>query len=176
MSGAKCLILCKSVHHGNTARVARAMADAFGEAGVTAAPEEVSPTSLGDYGLLGLGSGVYYGRMHPAIDEWVRGLPDGPERTMPAFVFSTSGLPFLARLWHWPLKRVLARKGVAVVGEFACRGFDTWGPLWFAGGLNRKHPDARDLARAREFAGRLGRAVHSCAASSRGSNRRRGRF
>ena len=167
MSGAQCLILCKSVHHGNTARVARAMADALGEAAVMAAPEDVSPTSLGDYGLLGLGSGVFYGRMHPVLEEWVCGLPEVPERTMPAFVFSTSGLPFLARLWHWPLKRLLARKGVDVVGEFACRGFDTWGPLWFAGGLNRKHPDDRDLARAREFAGRLGRAAYSCSPSMR---------
>lgn len=167
MSRSKCLILCKSVHHGNTVRVARAMADALGEAAVTAAPEEVPPTSLGDCGLLGLGSGVYYGRMHPALEEWVRGLPDVPERTMPAFVFSTSGLPFLARLWHWPLKRLLARKGVAVLGEFACRGFDTWGPLWFGGGLNRQHPDARDLAQAGEFASRLGRAVYSCSPSMR---------
>ena len=167
MSRSKCLILCKSVHHGNTVRVARAMADALGKDVVMAAPEEVPATSLGDCGLLGLGSGVYYGRMHPALEEWVRGLPDVPERTMPAFVFSTSGLPFLARLWHWPLKRLLARKGVAVAGEFACRGFDTWGPLWFAGGLNRQHPDARDLARAGEWAARLGRAVYSCSPSMR---------
>ena len=167
MSRSRCLILCKSEHHGNTAQVARAMADALGPASVTAAPEEVPYTSLGDYGLLGIGSGVYYGRMHPAIDEWVRGLPDAPEPTMPAFVFSTSGLPFLAGLWHRPLKRLLACKGFDVVGEFACRGFDTWGPLWFAGGLNRKHPDDRDLARAREFAGRLGRAAYSCSPSMR---------
>lgn len=166
MAGSKCLIVCKSVHHGNTARVARAMADALGAATVMAAPEEVPYTSLGDYGLLGLGSGVYYGRMHPAIHDWVRGLPDAPAPTMPAFVFSTSGLPCLAAVWHWPLKRLLARKGVAVVGEFACRGFDTWGPLWFTGGLNRQHPDARDLARAREFArglARAGRGIERCA-------------
>lgn len=167
MRGSKCLILCKSVHHGNTARVAWAMADGLGEAAVTAAPEEIPPTSLGDYGLLGLGSGVYYGRMHPALDAWVRGLPDVSERTMPAFVFSTSGLPFLARLWHRPLKRLLAGKGFEVVGEFACRGFDTWGPLWFAGGLNRQHPDARDLARARDFARGLGRSAYSCSPSMR---------
>jgi hypothetical protein len=61
----------------------------------------------------------------------------------------------MAKLWHAPLKKLLARKGFEPVGEFACRGFDTWGPLWFAGGLNRKHPDERDLERAREFARRL---------------------
>jgi hypothetical protein len=82
--------------------------------------------------------------------------PQGaPEATKPAFVFSTSGLPFLAKLWHGPLKKLLARKGFEVVGEFSCRGFDTWGPLWLTGGLNWRQPNERDLARAREFAGRV---------------------
>jgi hypothetical protein len=60
---------------------------------------------------------------------------------------------------HAPLKRLLARKGFDVVGEFACRGFDTWGPLWLTGGLNRRHPDEQDCGRARAFAGRIAMAV-----------------
>jgi len=45
-----------------------------------------------------------------------------------------------------------AVEGYEISGEFSCRGFDTWGPLWLTGGLNRKHPDDRDLQRARDFA------------------------
>lgn len=153
------LILCKSVHHGNTAQVARAMASVLGANALVAAPEEIPYTSLDEYGLVGFGSGVYSGQMHPALYDWLRGLPDATEAATPAFVFSTSGLPFLAKVWHGPLKKLLARKGFETVGEFACRGFDTWGPLWFAGGLNRKHPDDRDLERAREFASRFVPAV-----------------
>jgi hypothetical protein len=44
---------------------------------------------------------------------------------------------------------------VPIIGEFACRGFDSWGPLFLIGGLNRHHPDARDLEQARQFARRL---------------------
>ena len=159
MPASDCLILCKSVHHENTAHVAHAMAEVFGADTVVAAPEEVPFTSLAGGGLVGFGSGVYYGRMHPALFDWLHGLPDAREPTRPAFVFSTSGLPFLTAVWHRPLKRLLARKGFRVVGEFACRGFDTWGPLWFAGGLNRAHPDEGDLQRARTFAQTLGRPV-----------------
>jgi hypothetical protein len=61
----------------------------------------------------------------------------------------------LAKLWHRPLKAALAEKGYDVIAEFACRGFDTWGPLWLTGGLNWRHPNERDLQRAREFAGKL---------------------
>lgn len=150
MPAAKTLVICASVHHQNTARVARAIATVL-DAEVVA-PEAVSCTSLADYALVGFGSGVYYGRMHPALLDWVRSLPDVAVPTTPAFIFSTSGLPFLAPWWHATLKRAIARKGFRLLGEFACRGFDTWGPLWLAGGLNRRHPDERDLERARAFA------------------------
>ena len=153
MESLRCLILLESPHHGNTAKVASAMAGVLGAR--IAAPEATPYTSLPDCQLLGLASGVYYGRMHEALFTWLRGLPDAPVPSKPAFIVSTSGLPFLAKLWHAPLRRLLARRGFRVVGEFACRGFDTWGPLWLTGGLNRAHPDARDLVRAEKFAAGL---------------------
>jgi flavodoxin len=131
------------------------MKASLGADAVIASPEHAPCTSLAEYGLFGFGSGVYYGGMHRALFDWLRGLPDAPEPDRPAFVFSTSGLPLLVRAWHSPLKKLLTRKGFDVVAEFACRGFDTWGPLWFAGGLNRSHPDERDLERAREFGRKL---------------------
>ena len=157
MPPARPLVICTSVHHGNTAAVARCIAEEL-HADVVA-PEEAPASSITGRGLVGFGSGVYYGGLHPSLVGWLRGLPDATEATIPAFVFSTSGLPFLARIWHAPLRRLLARKGFRVVGEFACRGFDTWGPLRLAGGLNRRHPDAHDLGRAREFARRIAAAV-----------------
>jgi flavodoxin len=154
-----CLLLIESVHHGNTAAVARAIADEIGAE--IAAPGAVPYTSLSDYSLVGFGSGVYYGQMHPALLEWLRGLPDASVAAIPAFIFSTSGLPFFAKLWSAPLRRLLTRKGFDVQGEFACRGFDTWGPLWLTGGLNKKHPDDRDLERARRFAAGIARKISS---------------
>jgi flavodoxin len=160
MTGPSAVILCKSVHHGSTAKVARVMASML-QAEVVA-PEEFPSTSLESVGLLGVGSGVYYGRMHAALFEWLRGLPDTTTATCPAFVFSTSGLPFLFRLWHAPLIRELSRKGFEVVGDFHCRGHDSWGPLWLAGGINKRHPDGRDLERASQFAaGIAGKAWQS---------------
>ena len=157
MTHPKAVILCKSVHHGSTAKVARVMAAAL-QAEVVS-PEEFPFTSLESVGLLGVGSGVYYGRMHTALFDWLRGLPDTTAVTCPAFVFSTSGLPFLFKLWHAPLIRELTRKGFAVLGDFHCRGYDSWGPLWLAGGINKRHPDGRDLDRASQFAAGISRKV-----------------
>jgi flavodoxin len=157
MPFAKTLVLCTSVHHRNTARVAAAMADVLHA--VVAAPETFPDTSLDEYDLVGFGSGVYYGRFHEALRNWVHGLPDQTLGLKPAFVFSTSGLPCLWRFWHGSFTHQLRRKGFEVVGEFHCRGFDSWGPLRLGGGINRRHPNERDLARAAAFARAMQRTI-----------------
>lgn len=138
-----------SHHHDNTRRIAEAIAgvlpaDIF-------APAEATPEMLGGYDLVGFGSGIYFGRIARDLRRWIRQLPRSSARR-PAFVFSTSGLSPLTTLWHWEPKRLLRQRGFEIVGEFGCRGFDTVGPLWLIGGLNRRHPDAADLARAEQFA------------------------
>lgn len=159
MSDPKSLLICASVHHHNTALVARRIADVLG--GDVRSPAEVSASMLADYDLVGFGSGVYYGRFHESLWAWVRDLPDQDLTAKLAFVFSTSGLSCLWKLWHGSFTKGLARKGFDVVGEFHCRGFDSWGPLWLAGGINRRHPDDHDLERAAEFARRVKAAVVS---------------
>jgi len=144
------LLVFKSVHHQNTARVAQAMAEVLGAACL--APADCPSERLASCRLLGIGSGVYYGQVHHELWRWVRDLPESFQPKPAVFIFSTSGLPILARFWHRPLRVALTQKGFDVLDEFTCRGFDTWGPLWLAGGLNRRHPDAEDLQRARDFA------------------------
>ena len=40
-------------------------------------------------------------------------------------------------------------------GRFQCRGYDTYGPWRFIGGIARKHPDETDLRKAELFAKRM---------------------
>ena len=53
-AGAKTLIVCVSIHHGNTRRVAEAMANEIGATILT--PDEVGPEQLDDYDLVGWGA------------------------------------------------------------------------------------------------------------------------
>jgi flavodoxin len=140
-------IVCESVHRGNTRRIAEGMAEVL-QADVFT-PAEITPAQLSAYGLIGFGSGIYYGRHHRSIRVLADNVPREPHT---AFLFSTAGLPFLSHLWHSSVRRRLRRRGWRVAGEFTCRGWDRWGPLVLVGGLNRHHPDERDRERAREFA------------------------
>ena len=38
-----------------------------------------------------------------------------------------------------------------VLGEFSCKGYDTFGPFRLVGGIAKGHPDAADLEDARRF-------------------------
>ncbi|WP_405526967.1 flavodoxin family protein [Streptomyces avidinii] len=148
----KTLLICTSVSHGNTRRVAEAMAGVL-DARV-AAPEEVSAAEPAGYDLVGFGSGVFSQRMHPELLGFVRALPASSGR---AFVFATSGLPELTLApFTRPLVRLLDGKGFAVEGAFTCRAFDTWAPFQVIGGINRRRPDEADLTAARAFAEALG--------------------
>lgn len=152
------LLICKSTHHGNTAKLADAIAKELRATVVT--PEEVDAASLGGFDLVGFGSGIYFGRPHAALRHLVAGLRAAPRRS---FLFSTSGLPVFSTWWHRGVRRALQQRGSEIVGEFGCRGWDTVGPLWLIGGINRRHPDERDLQHAREFARSLAARVRSAA-------------
>ena len=134
----KSLLVCRSLAHGNTRKVARAMADVLHADVVD--PDDIDPNDVDHYDLVGLGSGIYFWRFHPRLYRFVDRLPDGHGRT--AFVFFTSGS---REPLFWSYSRALARrltaKGYRVEGTFSCRGWDTVGPLSLIGGYNRGHSD-----------------------------------
>lgn len=143
----KTLIVCVSVSHGNTKKVAGAMGSVLTAAVVE--PEQVDVAGLAGHDIVGFGSGIFYQAFHPRLRRFVRSLPDG-ERPR-AFVFTTSGFRPLTR----PFVRLLERKGFEVIDTFSCRAFDTSFPFSLAGGVNKSRPTDGDLAEARAFAERL---------------------
>ncbi|MFD9637818.1 flavodoxin domain-containing protein, partial [Streptomyces violascens] len=84
----KTVMVCVSVLHGNTRRVAGAMAQVLGAKVVS--PDEAGLAELADADLVGFGSGVFHSRLHPRLTEFAKVLPARGRR---AFVFATSGLP-----------------------------------------------------------------------------------
>lgn len=145
----KAMIVCVSVSHGNTKKIADAMGHVL-EAPVVA-PEEVDPAELAACDLVGFGSGIFSMAFHPQLSQFVQSLPRAERRK--AFVFATSGLPE-ARLWPFtrPLVRLLEHKGFETVDTFSCRAWDTWLPFKPVGGIRKGHPNAVDLEAARMFA------------------------
>lgn len=150
MSAAHAAIVYVSVHHGNTRRVAEAMAEPLGAALLTV--EEAMTLDGQALDLVGFGSGIYFGRHHASLFDLVRSLKSMPRR---CFVFSTAGISSLASVWHGSLVHQIRGRGSEIVGQFNAPGWDTVGPLWLFGGLHRRRPNESDLSRAALFARNL---------------------
>lgn len=148
----KVILVCKSVSHGNTQRVAETMSGVLG--GRVVAPADLDPAELADCDLVGFGSGIYTMDFHPELRRFIASLPTGHQGK--AFVFRTSGFPEPPfRRYVTALTRNIEKKGFDVVDAFDCRGFDTWLPLRLVGGIRKGHPDATDITAARTFAENL---------------------
>jgi flavodoxin len=153
----KSLIVVHSYHHNNTLKVAQAMAKVL-DADVKS-PLETIPDELGQYDLVGFGSGIDSDKHYKEILDFADKLPRVINKK--AFVFSTSGMPIdisgqqrleeYTSKCHAILKDILLSKGYTIVDEFGCAGFNTNKFLWRFGGLNKGRPNAEDLKHAEEF-------------------------
>ncbi|UCG42904.1 MAG: flavodoxin family protein [candidate division WOR-3 bacterium] len=140
----KTLIICHSVHHGNTWKVARAIARELDADLIQ--PEQFRTGMLDQYDLVGFGSGIYIARFHHDILDLIADLPH--QNGKKAFVFSTAGN--CCEDYHFAVVSVLHAAGLDVVAEFSCEGYDTYR---FPGqSVNSGRPDDADLERARQFA------------------------
>ena len=146
----KTVIIYISIHHGNTERIAKAMAEIL--TSELLEPHEVDVNALSKYDLIGFGSGIYSQKHHKALLNLVDKLPKAENKK--AFIFSTSGMRKM-RLFNKfgrPLKEKLLEKGFDIIGEFSCRGFDTVWPFKLIGGIGKGRPNKEDLQQAKNFA------------------------
>lgn len=154
----KTLIVYVSVHHGNTEKIAKAIGDVLKADLVK--PTEVDESVISRYDLVGFGSGIYFGKHHTSIFKLIDRLPR--QNSKAAFIFSTSGLRRIPLIhdFNKHLKNMLTTKGFKVLGEFDCRGWDTY-PLWVKpfGGINKGKPGEKEIEEAKRFAEKIKKIV-----------------
>jgi flavodoxin len=144
----KALVCYMSIHHGNTKKIAGVTAQAIGAECVTA--PDLKAKNVADYDLIGFGSGIYFGKHHKSLLAAIGALPSLAGKNV--FVFSTAGFPAARFLFHRAIRKAVEEKGAIVAGEFACKGWDSNKFFGICGGVNKEHPDERDLRRAKAFA------------------------
>lgn len=147
------LVIVFSYHHGNTEKIAHAIAGVLGAEVKT--PQDVRPEEIMGYDLVGFGSGIYSATFDPSVLTLADRLP----RVMgkKAFLFSTYGAPAMfaggdfVRNNHAEIRKKMEAKGYIIIGEFGCAGWNTNSFLKYFGGLNKGRPDTNDLKNAKEF-------------------------
>ena len=140
----KTAIVYYSKHHGNTKKLLDAIA-AKNE--VTLIDVTAQPSAdLAEYDRIGFASGIYYTSFAKQILACAaEHLPEGRD----VFYICTHGAPkgdFLKAI-----REIAAKKKCREIGEYHCRGFDTFGPFKWVGGLAKGHPTESEIKAAVEF-------------------------
>lgn len=144
----KVLIICQSIHHGNSMKIAKAIGEVL-HAEIKK-PNEVK--SISGYDLIGFGSGIYNGKHHESLFDFL--VPLDIQNNKKVFIFSTASFKFMKM--HKALRKKLVSKGFDIMGEFMCKGFMDYKFLkHFFGGLNKKRPNNKDIEDAKQFAENL---------------------
>lgn len=140
----KTAICYYSRHHGNTRKVLEAMA---GEGDVDLIDVTTrQAVRLEGYDCVGFASGIYFGKFQNAVLQFARQyLPEGKA----VFFVSTYGM--FRPGYTKAIRQIAGEKNCPVLGEFGCKGFDTYGPFKLVGGIAKGHPDQRDLENACSF-------------------------
>lgn len=140
----KTAICYYSRHHGNTLKVLEAMAEEDEVDLIDVTTRQA--VRLEDYHCIGFASGIYGFEFQKAVVEFARQyLPQGKPVF---FVYTYGGAKGNGAK---ALAEIAKEKGCPVLGEFGCKGYDTFGPFKLVGGIAKGHPNARDLENARKF-------------------------
>jgi hypothetical protein len=148
------LVILATTRNSGTARIANAIAGQLDA--LVLSPGQAQHEELGDYDLVGFGSGIFDQMHQKALLDTAENLP--PLTGRKVFIFSTSGISRRLALDngiddpHDALREKLKEKGCVIVDEFNCAGFNDNSFLILFGGMNRGKPDGDDLRHAAAFA------------------------
>lgn len=141
----KAVIFYYSIHHGNTKKVAEAIAKQLPVDLVRIPAQE--PVNLEGYDLVGFASGVYMSEFGKPIQRFAEQLAGLAGKS--CFTLYTCGAP--KGEYAGAFAAQLQTKGAHVVGGWHCRGFDTYGPFRLIGGLAKGRPNEADITGAIAF-------------------------
>ena len=143
-------IVYASVHHGNTEKLVKGIAE---ECQVDLIDAVKQPDAdLSSYDMIGFASGIYFSKFHQSILGFAeKNLPDDKK----VFLICTYG----GSANYKSIEQILDKKHSTAIGKFGCKGYDTFGPFKLVGGIAKGHPDEEDIKNAVEFVKVLWRCV-----------------
>lgn len=140
----KTAICYYSRHHGNTRKVLEAMAQG-NDVDLIDVTSRVA-AHLENYDCIGFASGIYYSKFQETVLDFAQQyLPRGKD----VFFVYTCGS--MRKGYTNAIAAVVTDKGANILGEYGCRGFDTFGPFKLIGGIAKGHPNEDELQKAKAF-------------------------
>lgn len=140
----KAIIVYASKHHGNTRKLVEAICAQYGVPLINAAEQQRA--DLSEYDLIGFASGIDFGKFYESVEKFlIKNLPEHKE----VFFLYTCAKP--GKRFTESVRHAALQKDAAILGEYGCRGYNTYGPWKLIGGMNKQHPTEEEIAYAASF-------------------------
>lgn len=140
----KAVIVYASKHHGNTYKLVKGISERCEVTTIDATKQSVM--DLQDYEVIGFASGIDFGKFYKEIETFAKdNLP------MKKQVFFLYTCAMERKGFTDSMKKIALEKDAIVLGEYGCKGYNTYGPWKLIGGMNRNHPTEEEIQSAVSF-------------------------
>lgn len=142
----KTAVVFYSKHHHNTEKLLKAIKANSKDDITLIDVTEVDSANLEDYDAVGFASGIYYSKFEKRVLEFAKNyLPSGKN----VFFIYTSGSK--NKDYSKSIREAIQDKNANILGEYGCRGYDTYGPFRLIGGISKNHPIEEEINGAVDF-------------------------
>ena len=141
----KTAIVYYSKHHGNTKKLADAIASQYEITLINVT--EVKNEDLSGFDCIGFASGIYFSSFAKQLLTFAENnLPENKN----VFFINTCGFQSPV-VYFEAIRRISKAKECRELGAYQCLGYDTFGPFKVMGGIAKGHPDENDINGAVRF-------------------------
>ena len=140
----KIVIIYVSKHHGNTYKLVKAISDKYEIEMIDA--EKHSVVDLQEYDVIGFASGIDIGKFYESIENFAK--ENLPIKKQVFFLYTCA---MDRKGFTNSIKEIVLEKEAVILGEYGCRGHNTYGPWKLVGGMNKNHPNEAELISAVKF-------------------------
>ena len=140
----KAVIIYASKHHGNTYKLVKAIFDKYDIPVIDATKETV--VDLQGYEIVGFASGIDFGKFYKEMEAFAK--DNLPEKKKVFFLYTCA---MERKGFTDSMKEIVLEKEATILGEYGCKGYNTYGPWKVIGGMNKKHPTEAEILSAVEF-------------------------
>ena len=140
----RAVIIYASIHQGNTRKLVEAIAGKYDIKQIDAVKQQQA--DLSEYDLIGFASGIDFGKFYASVEEFLeKNLPEN-KRVFFLYTCAKKNPRFTETI-----KTAAQKKGAVILGEYGCKGYNTYGPWKIIGGMNKNHPMPEELDGAVQF-------------------------
>ena len=140
----KIAIVYSSKHHGNTYKLVHAISNKY-DIDVFDASKQCH-INLNQYDIIGFASGIDFGGFYKEVESFAKEYLPIKKKVFFIYTCAMDCEGFTSSM-----KNIVLEKDAIVLGEYGCKGYNTYGPWKLIGGMNKNHPNEKDIELAIKF-------------------------